>query len=147
MEGKDLGCTGTRGDGLFLSHISEICEYVALGKDMGHFAVSCAKRVGERPEATSLCFHISMECDVDEGFGCLEYLYLIALFWNLAKNFIGFYFIQTLKRSFVGQLNDTFLVLSFFLCQILKACCPRTTRSRSQIVYFMEKNIEFFYTP
>lgn len=39
--------------------------------------------VGERPQATSLCFH--MEHDVGEGFGCPEYLYLIALFWQLTK--------------------------------------------------------------
>lgn len=43
------------------------------------------RRVGERSQATFLCFHISMEHDVSEGFGCSEYLYLIALFWQLAK--------------------------------------------------------------
>lgn len=52
---------------------------------MGHFAVSSARRVGGRPWATSLCFHIGMEHDVGEGIGCSEYLDLIALFCHLAK--------------------------------------------------------------
>lgn len=49
MEGIDLGCVGTRVDGLFILYILKVWEYVALRIEMGHFAVCSARRAGERP--------------------------------------------------------------------------------------------------
>lgn len=62
----------------FISYILKMCESCTQKRDGPGPRI-----VGERPQATSLCFH--MEHDVGEGFGCPEYLYLIALFWQLTK--------------------------------------------------------------
>lgn len=62
----------------FISYILRMCECCSQKRDGPG-----PRGVRKRPQATSLFFH--MEQDVGEGFGCSEYLYLIALFWQLAK--------------------------------------------------------------
>lgn len=84
-----------------------------------------------------------MSYDVGEGFGCSEYLYLVALFWHIVKILPVSTSFKPYKGILLNNRMMSSLCWAFFLCQTCRGLLP----SRSQILFFVEENIQVFYPP